>query len=283
MRSFRVYGHTETGPIRQANEDHILIGRFIKNRGGLGISFDHDDDFLPTYGMVFAVADGIGGETGGAIASKLALTALERQFYSVEKSAQGINPFLEALQAAAGRANETILKVASSKPELSRMGCTLSGICLTPEGYLVFNAGDSRVYRCRDGVLKLLTDDDTITNLAVRAGHLSWQEAEKSEARHTLTNCLGSTSFHLKIETGPELRDNDLILICSDGLHNLVNNDDLEKLLITSGPVEEPVRSLVYRAIQNGGHDNISVIAIRFGEPESSVGARYHEGTTNDG
>lgn len=283
MKSFHVYGYTETGPVRKANEDHILIGRFIKNRGGLGICFDHDDDFLTTYGIVFAVADGIGGERGGAIASNLALTALERQFYGVEKGDRGINPFLEALQAAAERANTTILKVANSKPELSRMGCTLSGICLTPENYLVFNAGDSRVYRCRDGVLKLLTDDDTITNLAVRAGHLSQQEAEKSEARHTLTNCLGSTSFHLKVETGPELRDNDLILICSDGLHDLVNDDDLEKLLATSRPVEELIRSLVYQATQNGGHDNISVIAIRLGKPESRVDAHYHEGATNDG
>lgn len=278
MRAFQIYGYTDTGAVRKINEDHILIGRFIKNHGGLGLYLNHNDDFLINYGMLFAVADGIGGENAGEIASKLALNAFERQFYGIEKGGQVDDIFINTISASAKRANETILQVASTKPELSGMGCTISGICITPTGYLIFNAGDSRVYRYRSGTLMSLTDDDTVTNLAVQLGQMSYQEAEVSKARHTITNSLGSQSFQLRIEKGRELRDNDIILICSDGLHDMIDHEQLEKLIDGNATVENIAKCLVHQAIQNGGHDNISVIVIRSDVFEEEIGWRIpHE------
>jgi protein phosphatase len=263
MRAFQIYGCTDRGTIRPLNEDHILVGRFIKNRGGLGMYLAHDDDFIENYGLLFAVADGIGGENAGEVASKMALTAFERQFYRIEKRGHDKEAFLNAISASAKRANDTILQIAASKSDLSGMGCTISGVCITSSGFLVFNAGDSRIYRYRNGFLTLLTKDDTVTNLAVQLGRMGYEDAQRSDARHTLTNSLGSQSFYLKVETGPEIRDNDIILICSDGLHDLVEQDSLEGLIGKNGTVEDIANRLLQQAIQNGGHDNVSIILIR--------------------
>lgn len=142
------------------------------------------------------------------------------------------------------------------------MGSTISGVCLTTHGYLVFNAGDSRVYRFRNSILKPLTRDDSLTTLAIEAGQMTFDEAEVSNARHTLTNCLGSHSFQLTVNAGPELRDNDVLLICSDGLYDLVPHERLEELLAGSQEMGNLIADLRNEAMAEGGHDNISIILI---------------------
>lgn len=262
MMTYHIIGCTDKGPVRQANEDHILVGRFIKNRGEIDIRVQEDDDFVTAYGLILAVADGIGGVAGGATASRLALTAFERQFYSVEKDQANMAVYMDSIQSAAMRANETVLKAALGNDALAGMGCTLAGICLTPQGYIVFNAGDSRVYRYRNGILKPLSKDDTLTAMAVAAGRMTLEEAEQADARHTLTNCLGSSTFELRIEPGPELREQDLILICSDGLHDLVAHEELESIISQGETPEAVIYGLVSKAIEQGGHDNISIIVL---------------------
>jgi serine/threonine protein phosphatase PrpC len=274
MKAFQAYGCTHIGNVRKVNEDHILLGRFIKNSGGMGLYFHHNDDCLINCGMIFAVADGIGGEKAGDVASRMALNALERQFYSAERVGRDAEVYSNAVMVSAKRANDTILQAGAAKPELSGMGCTIAGICLTPSGYIVFSAGDSRVYRLRNNILKPLTDDDTLTNIAVRAGQMNFAEAAESESRHTITNSLGSPSFNLKITPGPELRDNDIILICSDGLHDMVPHDKLETLMSSNNSVEQIALTLRDEALQNDGYDNISIILIRSDVFEDEAGWR---------
>lgn len=263
MRRFNVFGFTHPGAVRTLNEDHILMGKFIKNAGGMGMTFLDTDEILTNQGMIFSVADGIGGENAGDTASKIALIALERQFYGVEKRDWTAEQFSRLIEAAGKRANDTVLSQAQSQPHLSGMGCTLTGVCFIPGAFLVFNAGDSRVYRCRNGVLKPLTNDDTITNHAVQAGYMSFEEAEASERRHTLTNSVGSRSFVLNVDEGPPLRDDDLIIVASDGLHDMVSYDQLGELLSEPNTVEAVTLNLIGMAIENGGKDNVSVIVIQ--------------------
>ena len=263
MRRFHIFGRTETGPVRRANEDRILVGRFIKNRGGLGLHLAEDDDFMARYGLVLAVADGIGGVDGGGIASKLGLSAFDTQFYSAEKTMDVWGGSMAALEAAGERANHAILDLAANRPELAEMGCTIAGVCLTPEGALVFHAGDSRVYRFRNGALKQLTPDDSIVSLAVQAGHITEEEAHESPARHTITNCLGQATFRLHVQAGPELRDGDVLLVSSDGLHGLVDVDQIEAAMSAADTVEGMANNLVDQAVQQGGNDNISVIVVQ--------------------
>ncbi|GKT09134.1 PP2C family serine/threonine-protein phosphatase [Desulforhabdus sp. TSK] len=267
--TYRIVGHTEKGPVRAANEDHILVARFVKNRGRIWMTIDQEDDFLGGYGILLAVADGVGGEAGGAVASRLALTTIERHFYGVEKTGRDLGDFGETIKSAAGRANETLLALAAGRPELSGMGCTLTGICLTPHGYLVFNAGDSRVYRYRNGAMAL-TSDDSLTGVIIRAGHMSFDEAQTSPLRHTITNCLGQASFNLNVMHGRELRDGDIFLVCSDGVHDLVTEDDLDEIMASNGSLDAVMNEIVDRAVNRGGHDNISAILVGFGPREET-------------
>lgn len=262
MRSYRIVGRTGRGPVREANQDHILMGRFVKNSGRLGMYLDHDDDYLADYGLLFAVSDGVGGEAGGGAASNLTLMVLEKHFYSLNKRDKKPEDYVEVIEAAATRANNTVLQVAANDPGMRDMGATLTGICLMGSGYLVFNAGDSRVYRCRNATLKQLTRDDSVTARAVREGVMSFEEAESSTARHTLTNCMGSTSFTIDIQTGPELRDDDLILICSDGLHDMLSYEEMEAIFQSTSDIDMLIGALFEAAVENGGYDNISVILL---------------------
>lgn len=259
--TYGIVGHTEKGPIRDVNEDHILIARFVKNCGRIWLTLNTEDDFLSGYGILLAVADGVGGEAGGEVASRLALTTIERHFYGVEKTGRDLDGFGEVIQSAAMCANDAILSLATSRPELAGMGSTLTGICLTSQGYLVFNAGDSRVYRYRNGVMPL-TSDDSVTGLMVNTGQMTHDEAKTSPLRHTLTNCLGQASFRLRIAQGREMREGDLFLICSDGVHDFVTENELDEVIAEGRSLDTIMTGIVEKAIKHGGQDNISAILV---------------------
>ena len=144
MPMFEIYGHTEVGSVRRNNEDHILVGRFIKNRGSAQFSIDSDEEFFKKRGLLFAVSDGIGGEAGGEIASHLTLKVLDKNFYAIENK-RNLTDFSETLRDSISKANDTVLHISLYKPELAYMGCTLTGVCLVsvqklfPDCYILYN------------------------------------------------------------------------------------------------------------------------------------------------
>ncbi len=268
MKRFRAYGTTRTGLVRRSNEDHILLERSILNRGSERLEVPADDGFPERSGVLCAVADGIGGEAGGAIASRLALATLERQYYEAApweggRTASGgaRKAFIEALRSAAEGANEVVLEAADGEPRLARMGCTLTGVCLLADGLLVFNAGDSRVYRFRRGTLECLTRDDSMASLVVEAGAMTAEEAARSPIGHTLTNCLGSREFQLRVQERV-WRDGDLLLACSDGLYDMVRDERIREILSREATLEGRAEALVAEALANGGNDNVSIVLI---------------------
>lgn len=208
------------------------------------------------------MADGIGGAVGGATASRLALITLERQFYGTIKR-RGSEDFRQALAKAINRANQAVLQATTQNPALVGMGCTLTGVCLTPDGYWLFGSGDSRVYRCRNRMLKLLTTDDTIAERNLRLG-LAADQGPHSEANHTLINWVGRDDFTCRIEPGPELRNDDRLLICSDGLYDLVDDATLAERISTPHMSPEAAgHELLQQALKQGGWDNISLIILK--------------------
>ena len=277
MNTFHIVARTDKGPIRSANEDHILAGRFIKNSGTIELRIESSDDFLCRHGLLFAVADGVGGETGGAFASRQALSAMDLQFYGGIRLDASHDQYCAAIEAAGTRANETILALQNANPEHSRMACTLAGVCLTPSGYLVFHAGDSRVYRMRHKVFLPLTSDDTVVQEAVNDGLMTESEASENTARHTVLNFAGMAGFHLHISAGRELRPADILLICSDGIHDLVNLDVWSETAPQPLQATELVSNLFQAAVNAGGRDNISIIAIQFGEHETLTASADEE------
>lgn len=263
MRHLFLYGCTQCGTGHEANEDHILVGRFLKNDGWLALQVDEDDDYMASHGLLLAVADGIGGTAGGALASKLGLGAFGTQFYSAEKGPDMTATSMDALRAAAERANRTILGVAGHRPEMNQMGCTIAGICLIPHGYVVFHGGDSRVYRFRKGAIRQLTSDDSVVNAAIEAGRMTHDEAGESYLRHTITNCLGSTSFCLRVQPGLEPMEDDVLLACTDGLQDVVSYEEMESILAVESDIGESVNTLMRMAVDKGSRDDISVVAVR--------------------
>jgi len=263
MSLYEVYAYTHIGSVKQHNEDHILMARFVKNSGEMQLSFQDDDDFLFQHGMLFAVADGIDGVAGAAVASRLALMTLERHYYLNAKQGNS-SVCRQALQYAVNKANKNILHTAQQHPEFAHMGCTLAGVCLLAEGVLIFNGGDSRVYRYRHPILKPLTVDDTITQLAIRNGRMTLEEAENSEQRHCLTNYLGYERFTCVIEQKNLLRGNDILLICSDGLYNALSEEQLEAILQTRKTSLSTLGKQLANEIEKiNNTDNISFILIR--------------------
>lgn len=262
MHGYTIFGCTETGLVRARNEDHILVGRHLKNRGTLTLKLDPDDDFISDYGLLLAVADGIGGAVGGATASRLALITLERQFYGTVKR-RNSEDFRQALTKAVDRANQAVLQATTQNSALVGMGCTLTGVCLTGNGYWLFSTGDSRVYRCRNRMLKLLTTDDTVAERNLRLGFAA-DGKPHSEANHTLVNWVGRKDFTCRFEPGPELHNDDRLLICSDGLYDLVDDTILgERISAPDVSLETLGHQLLQEALAQGGWDNISLILLK--------------------
>ena len=169
------------------------------------------------------------------------------------------------MRGGADAANQAVLDAASGEPRLARMGCTLTGVCLLGGSYLVFNAGDSRVYRYRQSTLECLTRDDSMASLVVEAGAMTAEEAAKSPIGHTLTNCLGSREFELKVQE-QTWRDGDLLLACSDGLYDMASDGLIQEILRREPVLEKRRDSLVDAALAGGGNDNISIVLIAAGE-----------------
>ena len=125
----------------------------------------------------------MGGHAAGATAARMTLETMDEVFHQSEKNGD-LRMLVNVLCSAANRANRIVTRVGASRSGCEGMGCTLAGVALMGREYVVFHAGDSRVYRFRHGALRPLTEDDTVVALAVRNGRMTPQEAENSPARH---------------------------------------------------------------------------------------------------
>lgn len=260
MSVYEIYGRTDMGSEHKSNEDHILLGRFVKNRGELELRFSCEDDFIRDYGLLLAVADGIDGTAGGgAAASQQALTVLERRFYAAPKATAVRESLLDATE----QANQALLEIHTRRPEWTHMGCTLSGICLLNKGFYLFNSGDSRIYRYRHGILKPLTRDDTTTQAALVSGQLSLEQAQSEPERHRLTNYLGNPYFSCHIEFVQALQDDDIIMIATDGFYDPIGDESIEnKLREHQGSITQLGQQLRGIMQNSNGGDNFSFILL---------------------
>ncbi len=210
-------------------------------------------------------ADGVGGAAADKMASRIALLTLEKEFYTATKT--DLQTCAELLRAAVERTNTVVLETSANRTEWDGMSTTLCGVCLTKQGFLVFNVGDSRVYRHRNGLLKRLTQDDTLAAHNVRGGSMTLEQAAHSKESHVLLNYLGRKAVTVAVNEGPSLRDHDSLLICSDGLYDMVDEDylaeHLQRMSTQGLSGTRQTEELIKLANQRGGADNISVVLIR--------------------
>lgn len=208
-------------------------------------------------GVVFVVADGMGGHRGGEIASRIAVRTI-LAFYTADSGVDRA----KALTRAFHEANQTIIQEAVSDSTLFGMGTTCTALALHQGRAYFAHVGDSRCYFVRDGKILQVTNDHSIVGEMVRSGILSDEDARTHPKRNVITRSLGAQpDVAAETPESIELQVGDTFLLCSDGLTGYLSDIDLSDVLTTSGP-EEACKKLVRMANEQGGRDNITVQVI---------------------
>jgi len=217
---------------------------------------------------VYIVCDGMGGHAGGSTASRLGVETIEKQL----AASSGDVPTRVA--SAIEIANTTIQALAREQRELYGMGTTVVALAVEHETNRAFVAhvGDSRIYRLRGREMRRLTRDHTMVQRLVDDGILTPEAAENHPNSNVISRSLGGRPT-VDVELGPEpldLREGDLFILCSDGLHGLVSEAEIARVASSMAP-DEAVRTLVQMANDAGGHDNITVEIVRVGAAADAV------------
>ncbi len=240
VRYIRVSAFTHKGSVRKTNEDSIVVGAWRRNRPMVE---SRETTHAMAKTLVAVVIDGMGGHSGGKVASTLAskLIVQERGKFDSKKAA------MLSLK----KINRNVYDYADSNPGLSGMGATIAGLFCSPEGVTWFNIGDSRIYECYNGTIRQVSIDDS----PVPSGEVS----------HIITQSLGGdVSYcdiqphvgHLPTKKGAQY------VICSDGLSDMIADSDIKDITLAGNT--NPAYRLSQLAMEKGGFDNVSVIVLTF-------------------
>jgi protein phosphatase len=202
-----------------------------------------------------AVADGVGGAAAGEVASQAVINALVH----LDKCRLA-GPLEDALARAVGEGNDTIAFIAECRPQTAGMSTTLTALALADEGdYALVNIGDSRTYLLRGGELKRLTRDDSLVQELLERGHLTEEQARSHPQRSLVLQALDGREREPASVTTFAAREGDRLLLCSDGLSDVVADHEIAAAL-TGAPAGECAERLVQLALAAGTRDNVTVV-----------------------
>lgn len=277
-----VFGVSDTGHVRATNEDHFLIARVGRYFETIGTSLPPGDVPSRTEeaGYAIVVADGMGGHAAGELASRLTIREMVRLALALPDWIARLDKSTN--DEAADRSEERIVHahkalLARGRREPSRrgMGSTVTTIRNLGRMLQVAHVGDSRAYLLRDGELTRLTRDHTYVQLLVDTGRMTREEAERSTSRHVLVNAVGGVNDDVYVDVQHlPLANGDRVMLCSDGLSDLVDDDTIRTLLGEAPNAEGACRVLLERALDAGGRDNVTVVAAFYSwdeEPPTKV------------
>lgn len=215
---------------------------------------------------VAIVADGMGGHQAGEVASQLAVDTFREALLGTTATLSMDERKLLIRQAIL-QANEVIFDMASRNNQYHNMGTTVVAALLQPENGVIGHIGDSRAYKWRDGVLSQLTEDHTLVNELVKSGQISLEEAAVHPRRNVLTRALGTDEL-VEVEVrGISWKPGDLLLLCSDGLINMVSIQEMTETLSRDDlDLDAKADKLIQLALQAGGDDNITVVLLHHAE-----------------
>ncbi len=269
------HGMTDVGRKRTNNEDQFLIADLNKSMRVHQTSLQVDDQtrlFGNSQGILLLVADGMGGAAAGERASQIAVDSLTRYLLNtmhwfLRLDHEGEDDFLENLKSALEHCQADILAEADRAPEQRGMGTTLTmAYVIWPRLYVV-HAGDSRCYLARDSQLRQITTDHTMAQQLVEKGALRPEEAESSRLSHVLWKVVGGGGEKVNPEVlKAELTLGDTLLLCTDGLHKHVPDEQIVQTLALNLPAAETCHRLVDAANSAGGSDNVTVVVSHFRE-----------------
>jgi serine/threonine protein phosphatase PrpC len=249
-----VAGKTDIGCVRENNEDNF------------GYDSRHG---------IFVVCDGMGGQAAGEVASKMAVDVMLRYFREAHNgngfhlhgnSLTSPSPIARSLANALRLANETIFAAGESEVGHMRMGSTAVAAVVRGHSLAIGHVGDSRIYLVRQGSIQQLTQDHSLVMEQVRLRYISREEASTSAMQNVILRALGTEP-----EVQPDVEDlivmpGDTLLMTSDGLTRLVNDNDILEMIVGSSNLQEACNKLVQAAKHNGGDDNITCLILRIVE-----------------
>ncbi|CDE91012.1 MAG: Stp1/IreP family PP2C-type Ser/Thr phosphatase [Clostridia bacterium] len=240
----KAYARTDKGNVRENNEDYFYISNSL-------------DEV-----QLYLLADGMGGYNGGEIASKLAVQTaknyIENNFKDIEKDKDSI---IQLLGSSMEYANMVVYEKSKETPELQGMGTTLEICLIYNNKAYIGHVGDSRIYRVRKQFIRKLTQDHSYVQKLVKEGTITKEQAEHHPQKNMLMKALGCNAFvEPDVMVKGFLKD-DIIIMCSDGLSNLVDQETIYEM--ASKNIEQGTKDLVQLAKDRGGYDNITVVIIK--------------------
>ena len=245
---------TDPGLVRAGNEDAVSFTR------------PADPRLVMTHGVLAIVADGMGGCDGGEIASDLACRSIEKAYFDSKLHVKaGLNQAFEF-------ANHQIFETAVKNPELRGMGTTCVALAIVADRAYMAYVGDSRLYLMREGHIYRMTEDHTVVNELANQGLLSREQARLHPDRNVLSRALGS-KVEVLISVWEEpvtVEAGDRFLLCSDGLHDVISDDELRTLL-ESSDLKDVCALLISKGNEYGGPDNISVVVVEVRERSRQI------------
>lgn len=241
----RSYAKTDVGLMRQMNQDYIYA-----NDEGVGI--------LPS---LYIVADGMGGHNAGDFASRFCVETFVDKMNAETDRTSIISSVGDALR----RTNEELIVKSSESPDLDGMGTTFVAAIIDGSGLMyVANIGDSRLYLIHDGI-EQITEDHSLVEEMVRNGDIHKDEARFHPKKNIVTRAISAAGVVSPDLFEVQLKAGDLVLLCSDGLSNMLSDRDIYDIVIRyPDEPETAVNELVSKANDNGGRDNISAVLIRY-------------------
>lgn len=246
-------GLTDPGKIRSNNEDNYSV--------------------VPEIGLA-VLADGMGGHLAGEVASGIAVDIITRKLTDAfaalstkRRQTDGYSPEAASVVQAIQLANSAIFEASTTRPECAGMGSTIVVAVFYTNKICIAHVGDSRLYRYRDGTLEQMTEDHSMMQELLRRGLISEEEARLSPNKNVVTRALGIEASVQTDVSEQTLREGDLYLLCSDGLTDVLLDEDIAKFLAQYGEdIEGAVERLVQEANARGGPDNVSIILVRTGK-----------------
>lgn len=268
----RAFGLTDHGVRRLQNQDCVLCSTLVASDRPVGL---------------YAVADGMGGQSAGDVASRIAIDTVQAELgqylertvgAGLIEPSEAVTVRLEDPMPAAEQSNLSMVDVLAgsmqlcnqrirdygqSHSEATGLGSTLTVVMLAGKLALVGNIGDSRTYMVRDGAIRSLTEDHSLVGSLVRQGIISETDVYSHPQRNLIYNALGTRADASPDISMQRLQEGDILVLCSDGLWEMVHDEEIRDVVQTMENPEEAAATLIDQANANGGVDNISVVIVR--------------------
>jgi PPM family protein phosphatase len=250
-----ICGATDIGARRADNQDTYVIADL--RSGDLSNPCSRTEIPLSQQGILLLVCDGMGGAAAGDLAARIAADAIKQQLVGAGSAVTEAPA--ESLESAVSDANGAVLAEAKAHPATRGMGTTCTAAIVLPDRLFVAQVGDSRAYLLRDGRLRRLTRDQTMADQLVEAGALRPEDVSTYPYRHVLLQAVGTHATIEPARSEVSLRRGDRILLCSDGLHGPVSDEEIAQIL-GAGDINYVTEELIKAALTAGGPDNVTVI-----------------------